>query len=111
MQRPVWLGKYGKRKWKQVVAQQWPSGIVPDEALEPLSFYCEAYDDFRTALIDLRKDGNTCVSAQGSPYLNPAVTVKNQAIARMKQLGPVLGWAETKVSPAKGGGVAARKRK
>lgn len=109
---PKWLGKYGRRKWKQVVTQQWPTGEVPLEVQEPLAYFCEAYDDFRTALLDIKTNGRTCVSEKGGVYLHPSVTLKNQAIARMKQFGPVLGWAEDASSiQQSGGGVAQRKRR
>lgn len=109
---PKWLGKYGRRKWKQVVGLQWPTGDVPPEFQEPLAYYCEAYDDFRTALSDIKANGTTCVSEKGGVYLHPSVTLKNQALARMKQLGPLVGWAEDASSvPQQGGGVAQRKRR
>lgn len=109
---PEWLGDHGKSKFKEIAEVLGNGGPVPPEACEPLVFYCEAYDDFRTALQEIKEQGTTCFSEKGGAYLHPAVGRKNKAIARMKQLGPVLGWAETKVAtPQKGGGVSARKRK
>lgn len=107
---PDWLGEFGKAKFEEIV-KTFEGGYVPGEVREQLVLYCEAYDDLRTALDAIQREGATCVSDKGNTYQNPAVGIKNKAITRMRQFGPILGWAEGKAKKQATNGVAARKRK
>jgi len=96
---PDWLGPHGQAKWLEISKAL--SGI-PDDLLDQVGFYCEAYDDFRSALVTIAEEGSECVSDKGGTYQHPAVGRKNKAITRMRQFGPLIGWREGKgpVAPA-----------
>lgn len=53
---PEWLGPHGQSKWLEISKHL---GGVPDDLAEAVCLYCEAYDDFRSALVVIAEEGVT----------------------------------------------------
>ena len=58
---------------------------------DALGAYCEAYEDFVSALAEIEDEGTTVTTMQGGMKAHPAVARKNAAIERLLKVGGKFG--------------------
>lgn len=105
-QAPKWLDNYGKRLWPKLASYLNKNSTVlrADEYL--LQQYCTAYDIYRTAYEELKKDGlqqkifkshynpqdGSFIGKDFSGYRkNPAYQMMSDALSKLNSLGRELG--------------------
>lgn len=88
---PAWLPKDGKAEWKRVapiLVTERRTLTVAD--LPTLGAYCAAVAQVQEASRILEREGLTFATEQG-PRKHPAVSIRNDAMTQMRQLGGELG--------------------
>lgn len=88
---PDWLGEHGVEVWGFLAPVLFPIGCLTKSDASLLAMYCEAWDDFFAARKIIEEEGMTIFNGKGGKSVHPAVKVKNQAIARIKQIGGEFG--------------------
>lgn len=88
---PFWMGDYGKELWDTIVPELCREKVLAATDVQNLEVYCTAYQQFREASDDIKKNGIVVAGAQGSPIKNPAVTARNEAVRQMSTFGGMLG--------------------
>lgn len=88
---PIWMGEYGRQLWETVAPLLCGQKVMQATDVQNLEVYCNAYDQFRLGQEEVRANGVTVTSAQGSIVKNPAVTAVKEASAMMASYGGLLG--------------------
>lgn len=88
---PEWMGEYGRQLWDAIAPQLCAEKIMAITDVQNLEVYCNAYDQFRIAQEEVRKNGVTVTGATGGPVKNPAATALKEAVAVMATYGGMLG--------------------
>lgn len=91
---PLPLDDVGQAVWDSVLKTSPPNLITPHDA-HALYQYCTAWSDYVIAAKEVEKlEGNFFVFSQkGGVYQHPAIGMRNQAFARIRQIGPLFGWS------------------
>jgi len=76
---PDWLGDIAKLEWERMTAELKESGIIAKIYQVPLALYCQAYEDYLTALENVRDEGISYRSDKGNQIQNPEVNVMHKA--------------------------------
>ncbi len=80
-----------KAEWKRVVPELTKTGVLALIDRAVLVGYVEAWADYRTARIALRKSGPTYLADNGSPKRHPNVVILNDARRAFLQFAAELG--------------------
>ncbi|MDR2326447.1 MAG: phage terminase small subunit P27 family [Acidovorax sp.] len=88
---PIWMGDYGRELWETVCPLLCRERVIEATDIQNLEVYCNAYDQFRMAQEEVRKNGVTVAGAMGGLIKNPAVTAVKEATAMMATYGGMLG--------------------
>lgn len=88
---PIWMGEFGQELWETVTPLLCSEKILEATDIQNLQVYCNAYDQFRMAQEEVRKNGITLTTEMGSIVKNPAVTAVKEATAMMATYGGMLG--------------------
>jgi len=106
---PDYLTNYGLAKWSEVGSRLVEMGELSEANIDVLRLYCEAWEDFREAIDELKAHGSsTCVSEKGGHYAHPSVSRKSAAIKRLEKFGKQLGWSQVKDAVKKTNKVSSR---
>src|SRR4051794_626315 len=70
---PDWLDAEAKLKWKQVVKELSPVGVLTVVDDDVLAGYCQAYAEFQISTQTLQREGRILRTANGYPVPHPAV--------------------------------------
>lgn len=88
---PEWMGDYGRELWETVTPLLCSEKILQATDIQNLHAYCDAYDQFRMCVKDIKNQGITIMTESGSIVKNPSVTAKNEALRTMATYGGMLG--------------------
>lgn len=83
---PYWLDAIGKNIWRKHAQLLHAEGNLTEHDRQAFALYCEAVSDFRRAEREVRARGYTLTDSHGNEKANPAVTAKNQAARRVRDL-------------------------
>ncbi|TKJ32975.1 MAG: hypothetical protein CEE38_21750 [Planctomycetes bacterium B3_Pla] len=95
---PVWLSTVAKREWRRIVPILGNMGILAEIDREMLALYCEAHADYleakalvmgvlvKTAEKTVTKTDGTTVKSGGTLIQHPALSIRNQAWKRLKDI-------------------------
>ena|SRR5690348_13815376 len=92
---PEWLGLHGRQKWDEVGPHLVAVGLFAAIDGGALAQYCGAWDEFHDADTQVRENGLTYETIKGGIIANPAVKIRQNARAAIRQWG-----AEFGLSPA-----------
>lgn len=88
---PDWMGDHGRQLWEVVAPELCAEKVLAITDIQNLEVYCNAYDQFRMAQEDVRKNGVTVTGANGGPVKNPSATALKEAVSVMASYGGMLG--------------------
>ena len=88
---PDWLGEFARELWETVTPLLCAEKILQATDIQNLVVYCDAYDQFRMCVEDIKRQGITIMTESGSIVKNPSVTAKNEASRTMATYGGMLG--------------------
>jgi len=90
---PEDLTAVAKAEWERIAPELLRLGLLSELDRAALAAYCESYADFRWAVRAIKKNngGRTLVSAKGYEYVHPAITVKRQAMEKIRQFAAEFG--------------------
>ncbi|MDH7795801.1 MULTISPECIES: phage terminase small subunit P27 family [unclassified Beijerinckia] len=87
---PAWLSKEAKAEWRRVVPILIERRILTDADLAVMAGYCSAVGEIAQASKIIAVEGLTFEGKTG-PKRHPAVGVRNEALAHMRQYAAELG--------------------
>jgi P27 family predicted phage terminase small subunit len=88
---PKWLGARGKAEWRHIAPLVYKVGCLTDVDVTALAVYCQAVDDYLTAVEHIRKNGWTTVSDRGNMIVNPMTKIMRESRAAIKDFGDKFG--------------------
>lgn len=88
---PFWMGDAGRSLWETLAPLLCKERVLEATDVQNLEVYCNAYDQFRMAQVDVQGNGVTVPGATGGIVKNPAVTALKEATAMMATYGGMLG--------------------
>ena len=108
---PRHLGKHGKRKWKEIVADLEVRGILSKSWESSLELLAMAYERMMRLEEELGEDPSswTKTTEKGYPVIDPLVSVRNQAASEYLKLLDRFGCSPATRIKAKGAGKPGRK--
>lgn len=101
---PIWMGDDGRALWETLAPLLCRERVLEATDVQNLEVYCNAYDQFRMAQVDVKNNGVTVAGATGGVVKNPAVTALKEATAMMATYGGMLGLDPSSRQRMMGGG-------
>lgn len=90
---PPCLGVHGKAEWEKITPILYSVGCLTDADESLFIQYCSAWDDFYSALKDMKENGLFYETEHGSRQQNPALKLKYTAAALIVKIGGMFGMA------------------
>lgn len=88
---PDILNEEGQLKWRELLKELIPTGVLCQTDLETLVNYCIAYQNRNDAMRAIEKYGDIIQDENGKLSRNPAFVTLNEAKKQMAQSGSLLG--------------------
>ncbi len=102
---PRMLNKHGKKEWHRVIKLLIKAGLYSELDMTILTIYCAEYGAWKEALEEIENSGGkVLVTDKGYQYMNPWVTIANNARAAMDKAITQFGMSpgsRSKVSASK----------
>jgi P27 family predicted phage terminase small subunit len=89
---PAYFSKEQAVKWNTICAMLQRDGMLSDTYLELLERYCNAWETWSKARVEVDQLGITLVSDKGSYYKNPAILVEKDMLALMVRILEQFGY-------------------
>lgn len=101
---PDWMGEFGRELWETVCPLLCRERVLEATDVQNLEIYCNAYDLFRCAQVEIKAHGLTVPGATGGVVKNPAATVLKESVGTMASYGGMLGLDPSSRQRLTGGG-------
>lgn len=88
---PEWITGFGREMWERVAPPLLKQKVLQVTDLHNVEAFCMAYNTWRMASDDVKKNGTVVAGATGGPVKNPALTAMNEAARQMVTFGSLLG--------------------
>jgi P27 family predicted phage terminase small subunit len=88
---PEHLGDAEKEKWKALVKELHPLGLVTTIDKDSLAFYCVIYVRWLKAEKMVRDKGEIIKTAGGNIIQNPYLSIANRSLEQLNKLGAEFG--------------------
>ncbi len=98
---PEHLSDAEKEKWKSVVRELYPLGLVTNIDKDHLAMYCTIYVRWVKAERMVRDKGEIIKTAAGNIIQNPYLSIANRALDQLNKLGAEFGMTPSSRSRVK----------
>ena len=98
---PEHLSDAEKEKWKSVVRELYPLGLVTNIDKDHLAMYCTIYVRWIKAERMVREKGEIIKTAAGNIIQNPYLSIANRALEQLNKLGAEFGMTPSSRSRVK----------
>jgi P27 family predicted phage terminase small subunit len=88
---PEHLGDEEKAKWKAIVRELHPLGLVTSIDVDALAMYCVIFVRWMKAEKMVREKGEIIKTAAGNIIQNPYLSIANRALEQLNKLGAEFG--------------------
>lgn len=88
---PSWLGPHGRKEWRRLAAAL-PAGQISVLDLNVLEVYCAVFEEWRSALDQVKKEGPVCMTKDGQPRTSPHQVRLRNARQDLLRLAVELGF-------------------
>lgn len=89
---PPHLNEPAKVEWRRLAQHLYKLGMLTVIDRAALAAYCQAWGDWVEAEQHLETDGRVLVTDKGYNYINPWVSVRNNAVMQMDKFGSKFGY-------------------
>lgn len=89
---PAWLDEDARAEWSRITPELERLGLLTTVDFAALANYCQAFADWKAAVVTLREEGRILTSEKGNLMSHPAVVHRNHAAALMLKFAVEFGF-------------------